>query len=236
MLLWEKCRTQDQRDHWDNVRRTFQDIHISLKAYFGGKEKPVFDYPEDYQLIAQLGVRRYLALYDVIWEAWTIIKQWAEEINANIPPTPGAYLAACIENECVAIFDQCQTYTEFRPQKQYRFSLEFSKIEQLKSRENLSAKDRNRIKKFDTEVRKIRHSYKKFWALHDFALAAVRSSGDEQTKESLKRYDATCLKLESAINNPFHPTMKRKGYTWKGGKKEVTKLKGLTQPPESTTI
>ena len=208
--LRKKCRTEDQLNHWNVVRLIFQDVRTSMKAYFSGKENPIQNQSEIYTL----GTKRYLDLYSLIWDGWIEIKQLAKEIDAKIPSSPGEYVAACIENESLAIFEQCQTYTEYRPQKQYRFSLESSKIEQLKKSKSLSVKDKNRIRKFDSEVKKLRHNFPKFWALHDFALAVTRSSRKRVVKMSLERYEAICLELENAILKDYNPANRRQGATW----------------------
>ena len=212
--LREKCRTEDQLKHWNVVRLIFQDVRTSMKAYFSGEENPIQNQSEIYTL----GTKRYLDLYSLVWDGWTEIKHLAKEIGVKIPSSPGKYVAACIENESLAIFEQCQVYTEYRPQKQYRFFLESSKIEQLKKRKTLSAKDEKRIQKFNSEVRRLRHNFKKFWTLHDFVLYATRSSRKRVVNVSLKRYEAICLELENAILKGYNPATRNQGATWINGR------------------
>lgn len=215
--LLEKCKTLDQVEEWNNVKRIFQDVYISLKAYFSGQKNPISNISDIYSL----QVQRYIDLYNLIWSSWEDIEYWAKKKNEDIPRTPGEYLAEILEDDCKIIFCQCLEYTEFRPRKLYNFSGEYSKVEALKTKKQLNPKESKKIEVFERQINKQRHNYQQYLALHDFVICVAKYSGKHQ--KMLKRYESTCLDLEKTIMKRLHPRKATdlgfKGFNWEKGEK-----------------
>jgi hypothetical protein len=212
-----RCYTLDQKSHWELVRSSFQDIYKQLRCYFQGEQSPKLPNSHGYQDICTTGVARYISLYNLIFWAFQEIQSLSESLNLTIPKTPGFYLCRILELECEALFNQCQGYTELYPRQIYDLSREGKKIRQLKEKQQLTVKELNQIKRFESKAAKFKAKFQDFDSLTILAVGVASASHNSRVKTAYHHYQDICDQLDQAIMKAIHPSKRIKGHTWNKG-------------------
>lgn len=197
------CLTEDQRNHWDLVRLIYQDIYVYIKAYFSGQAvTPLNQYQETYNLMA----RSYIHFYNVIFDAWNEIVKAGNKDGITFD-SPGKLLIQVIEMDCAARLQQClEPYSEVSPRKWYKQDLNFQKAKKdgLFDNENPSKKDLQKLKRIEAELRGQIRGYELFSQLRWFILSVAKKSKNENVKQSLEVYFATCDRFNAHTNKKFN--------------------------------
>ncbi len=223
-LAWlDLCKSKDQIEHFNLIRRVFRFTYIGLKEYFEG-EKSTLD--------SELAVAQrnyYLAIYELMQQGWRYIEIAAQESALqDFPHTPGEAIIRLIENDCAAFFAPCLEPYEWSKDSAYRLYLLEKEVRDLESKELLKPGEEKKIEKFSNKLRQAQRPYHELLVLRNFCLAICQSAAkcDRTLKESIKNFNSRQLHLHSLIAPKL-----RKGvsYRWddEGNRKIGTKPGGV---------
>lgn len=161
----------DQYEYWESQKLNYQTLLKELKAYFEGREVQLDGLDEYEQELYRAERDFYLALYNLLREAWkdfkevpkTIsgkffhrdltreisIKLWQCFLKNPIFESPGTLLCAIIENDAKAQMIPCLVGRyDLNYRKLYRWELEKNKLAQTTNPEiNLKAEEEKLYKK-----------------------------------------------------------------------------------------
>lgn len=207
---WKLCQTNRQKEHYQDIRTSFQLIHVGLKEYFQGQPPSV-----DSEL-AIATVDYYISLYGVIQRGWHHIVSAVQDYKiAEFPETPGEAMIALIENDCAALFTPCLEAHEWSKDTAYRFYLEEKKVRSLlASSEPLTKPERAKVERFSVKLQQMQRTYKNFLMLRHFCLAVCRNiEGERSLQQKLETFDRYQLYLHSLIAPKLR---KGESYRWDG--------------------
>ncbi len=118
-LLETVKATDDQLQHWAEVKDLFQLLRSELKAYFSN-QKSTFESPN--QRVTEyldLALAFYVELYGLIQSRFDLLEKTAYKINLDFPwRTPGELLVSILENQAASML--CEAflpYHNFSPKK-----------------------------------------------------------------------------------------------------------------------
>lgn len=222
-VLWLNwCHAPDQREHWNDVRVTYQGVYAELKTYFSGQPHPHTSAEPKVRRLYQLVSRRYIDLYNVIRDGWERIKETATKLDIQLGvKTPGECLVAIIEGDCAVTFSQCLMYSEYRPRYLHEMYRLKGKIGSLNVRGRKPTKKEDKeiaeFEKFKKQSHRVAQENREFWKLYLFCMEVCQESRDEDVRTSLKRYRVTNEELEQYLHSFMHPSQKQKGSKFDNG-------------------
>jgi hypothetical protein len=214
---WDLCQTNRQKEHYQDIRTSFQLIYVGLKEYFRGQPSTL-----DSEL-ALATVDYYVSLYGVIQRGWHHIVSVVQTHKiAKFPETPGGAMSALIEDDCATFFAPCLEAHEWSKDTAYRFYLEEKKVRALLTSGNpLTKPEKAKVERFSVKLQQMQRTYKDLLRLRNFCLAVCRSvEGDHALQHKLEAFDKSQLYLHSLIGPNLR---KSESYRWNG---EGNKISG----------
>ncbi len=195
-VLWLKQR-EDRIKHWGPVFDTYCDIYFELKGYFNGTINTNTSKPERFQKAYKAWSKQYIALYNLIFDAYPEIEKAFQKNNIALVLQPGELLCRSLELDCQALFEQCQTDTEMSPPEIYKLMKKSANAEELAQEFNLNSQQKRETCRTEDSAwqisRKIDNSFQEnnvlTYPIKDFYVLKnlVDSIGSKSRDMSVKR-------------------------------------------------
>ncbi|MEP0917010.1 hypothetical protein NC981_09275 [Leptolyngbya sp. DQ-M1] len=221
-LTWlMECRTDEQREHWRDCREFCQILKNLLNDYFSGNASDLSQLSKDERTYWTLHRDRWIALYNLIQQAWFDILQAVQEhgLQADFPNQSGEMLILMLKMWAAEMFSPCvigvhPELGRFSPRKAHTAYLNRNKPIALP--ENLTLEEwRKRFSKADREMMT--------FSVHEtFCLLVCEqvAKKDRLLKDKLKTFRRIEADIEQINYAMIHPRKKVQGYQWVNGRKE----------------
>jgi len=228
----DQCSTSDRKKHWHECKRTQQELHASLKAWFSGEPEPVNLIRPCRREIIRMARNRYLYLYALIQEGWDEIKQYAEEVGyPNFPGSPKSTFLSIVDKEAAGHFAEAYPelvtgnfYQEYSPGKEYKLFQDSKKLRAGKIKNQLKI---DRIKKDLNSTARMRWRWM-FHQLQDICIQACREKArrGSDLELRLREYENYEERFAMKIMTQARPGNRPQGFSWKKGERNISKRGG----------
>ncbi|AFY71440.1 hypothetical protein Pse7367_3192 [Thalassoporum mexicanum PCC 7367] len=226
---WLKELTHpDQLEHFEYIRGLNYALYWEFKTYFSGLPSPNHTLDEHGIKSVKLMTKRYLSLYCMLRESWTLFISAGKQIRpdfSNIFPNPGAVLITMLTNKARAMLEECLVgYLEVSPSKRGEFNRDHKKLQdheipKLKKSTSLRGKSLEEVQEhYDKEILNRDKHATGFAGLEILCIQVCRKNAltNSEVKEELRRFNELDDKLHKHIQSA---TRKTKAYAWKDGQK-----------------
>lgn len=219
IAYWAQCRTDDQKQHYIQMKQGYQFLKEELQRFFGGQGSLMPRLSESDRNFFGALRDRYLAWYGVIQTGWKYIEDelravgmTTEDIQAGCP---GEALIRILENECAGFMQPAfLPYSRYSPSQDRQLSKTQRLIE-------LSQAEPKEEKRYETQTKQSFEAVSNFFSMTDgmIDICEKHSSKNKPLKQAIKTYRKAVGELDREIQCQHHKRKMRKGHEWKNGQK-----------------
>lgn len=225
------CRlTDDQKDHWWELKNSYERLYLSFQEYFTGQpESQYYQLDENTREFYSLFRDWYLAFYKLIQWNWTEIDNTFRSHGQNLEgfaSSPGEALIRVMENDSNMFFINCTLpYYRWTPSKARdlrKIDLEIQKDMNL-AKGLLDPKLERKIKTYQKDLDSLLPPAYFYPAMsfRECCIDVCERIKDTTNKRYLTDYKRATSELDAKIHHFLHPRHKLRGHEWRNGVKRA---------------
>lgn len=232
--------TDDQREHWQLIHQIYSCLRVELHSYFSGDESPLRELlPPIWVDTVKPQAYIYINLYNLLREGWDVIKSGVERLSRNLnldsnhsrtvdlissASSPGQLLASIIEMDCKHQFEQCLSYSEFKPRKALELISTSEKVEKLENiNSELSKSEVRKVAEYNKTIERMAKPLRRKASPIVTGLCIclcseyLKRNKRNELKNALRQYQKSQAERNGFAKAQLHPRKKIKGSKWENG-------------------